>query len=40
MKKEYLKPCAEVVDFVINVPIMDEVINPGWSTGYTDEEGI
>lgn len=29
MKKEYVKPLAEIIEFVSKECIMDEIINPG-----------
>ena len=39
MKKEYLKPDAEVVDFDIDESIMDDLFDPSWNIGEDDEEG-
>lgn len=39
MKKEYLKPDAEIIDFEIDEPIMD-FFDDSWQVGEDDEEGI
>ena len=38
MKKEYVKPNAEIIDFEIDEPIMDSLINPSWGIGDSEEE--
>lgn len=40
MKKEYLKPDAEIIDFEIDEPIMDGFFDDSWQVGEDDEEGI
>lgn len=40
MKKKYVKPDVEIVDFDINDFIMDVVVNPDWSIGDDFEEGL
>ena len=39
MKKKYLKPNAEIVDFEIDEPIMD-ILDGSFGVGEDDEEGI
>ncbi len=39
MKKEYLKPDAEIIDFEIDEPIMD-IIDGSFGVGEDEEEGI
>ena len=39
MKKKYLKPDAEIIDFEIEEPVMD-LLDGSFSVGEDDEEGI
>lgn len=39
MKKDYLKPIAEIIDLEIDEPIMD-ILDGSFNVGEDDEEGI
>ena len=39
MKKNYLKPEAEIIDFKINEPIMD-ILDGSLEVGEDNEEGV
>lgn len=39
MKKKYMKPDAEIIDFELNIPIMD-LMDGSFGVGEDEEEGI